>query len=472
MLLALGLSGCSSGPSLGEMARGAPAQLLALINPQTGQPAATAPATPLAPVNPVGPAAQAAAVVPPPVDAGRALVPPPVLPLPQIMTPQLQRPTNGSVRVALLLPLSGPEQALGQALLNAALMALHEVGNARLTLLPRDTQGTADGARAAATLALQEGAELILGPVFSAEVAAVAPLARARNINVVAFSTDTTVAGNGVHLMGFIPQQQVDRIAAFAASRGLRRFAALAPETPYGTAVVQELRFAAAQLGGELTDVSFYPANAQDVMEQVRALARYQVRRDRLVARRRVLEAQNDADARAQLQQLAGLDTLGGPGYDAILIAEGGAELRQIAPLLPFFDIDPRQVRFLGTGLWDDPTIGQEPSLVGGWYAAPPPEATAAFMDRFQGLYNYRPVRIASLAYDAVALAAALARTEGAADYSRAALANPSGFAGTDGIFRFGPDGVAERGLAVLEVTARGPRVLEPAATTFVRLTN
>jgi len=449
VLLALGLAGCSSGPSLGEIARSAPAQLLGLNAQQQAQPQAAA-----------------APLLTPPPSAAPAV---PVLTPPTL---QLQRPQGSSVRVALLLPLSGPEQAIGQALLDAAMLALHEAGNGRLVVMPRDTQGTPDGARAAGAAALQEGAELILGPVFSAEVAAVAPLARGRGVNVLAFSTDTQVAGNGVYLLGLVPQQQVDRIAAYAASRGLRRFAALAPESPYGTAVVQALRFAAPQRGGDLIEVSFYPPTAQDVMAQVRVLARYQVRRDRLVARRRVLEAQNDAEARAQLQQLAGLDTLGGPGYDALLIAEGGAELRQIAPLLPFFDIDPREVRFLGTGLWDDPTIGQEPALIGGWYAAPPPNGTNAFMERFQALYGYRPVRIATLAYDAVALAAALARGEGAADFSRTALANPRGFAGTDGIFRFLQNGVAERGLAVLEVTARGPRVIDAAATTFVPLTN
>ena len=450
-LVLCGLAACSV-PRLGGIATTAPAPLIEVAPPR---PTAPQPQTPgqTVPVVPTPPAV---------VEAPR-LTPPP---------PQLVRPATASIRVALLLPLSGPEQATGQAMLNAALMALHEAGNARVTLMPRDTQGTPEGARIAAAGVLQEGAQLILGPLFSAEVAVVAPLARARNVTIVAFSTDIQVAGDGVFLLGFVPQQQVDRIAAFAASRGLKRFAALAPETPYGTAVVQALRFAATQLGGELTDVAFYPPTAQDVMEQVRGLARYQARRDRLLARRRVLEAQGDAEARGQINQLAGLDTLGGPGYDALLIAEGGAALRQIAPLLPFFDIDPRQVRFLGTGLWDDPTLGQEPSLVGGWYAAAPPENTAAFMERFTALYGYRAARIATQAYDAVALASALARNEGAADFSRNALMSPSGFNGTDGIFRFLPSGVAERGLAVLEVTARGPRVIDAAAQTFLPVTN
>lgn len=467
VLLATALAACSapSLPRLGGNAQTAPAPVAAAA-PRIQAPAPLPQGALPQPGAAPGPALRP----PPPFTAPTQTTPPPG-PAQGPPAPALVRPTVGVVRVGLLLPLSGPEQAVGQSLLDAALLAMSEIGNDRITLLPRDTQGTAEGAGAAAAAVLQQGAELILGPVFSAEVAAVGPIAQARNVSVVAFSTDQQVSGNGVYLLGFMPQQQVARIAAFAASRGLRRFAALAPETPYGAAVVSELRLAAAHVGGELIDVVFYTPNSPQMMDQVRSLARYQVRRDRLLARRRVLEAQNDAAARAQLQQLAGLDTLGGPGYDALLIAGGGAELRQLAPLLPFFDIDTRDVRFLGTGLWDDPTLGQEPSLVGGWYAAAPPENAAAFIERFATVYGYRPVRAATLAYDAVALAAALGR-DGPADFGRDALTSPSGFAGLDGIFRFLSNGIAERGLAVLEVTARGARVLDAAARTFVPLGN
>ena len=109
---------------------------------------------------------------------------------------------------------------------------------------------------------------------------------------------------------------------------------------------------------------------------------------------------------------------------------------------------------------------------MGGWFAAPPPESVASFMERFNATYQYRPVRIATLAYDSVALAAALARNDGTPDFGRVALTSPSGFAGTDGIFRFLPSGIAERGLAVLEVTARGARVIDTAANTFLPVTN
>ena len=417
---------------------------------------------PAAPAPDPAPAAEAAlAPAPEPLPAP--------VELPPVEAPQLAPPAEeGPIRVALLLPLSGPEEALGRSLLDAATLALFEVGGDRLVLMPRDTQGTAESARAAAESALQEGAELILGPVFSAAVAAAADAARARGVNVVAFSTDASIAGNGVFLLSFLPHQQVDRVMRYATARGHRRYAALAPETPYGIAVVESLRVSAEEAGGELVNVQFYAATEPDLMGTVERLADYQLRRDRLAAQRRALVAQGD---QAGLARLEGLDTLGGPGFDAVMLADSGTELRQLAPLLPFFDVDPDDVQIIGTGLWDDPTLGQEPALVGAWFAAPPPLAAARFYERFTGVWGYRPLRIATLAYDAVALAAALSR--GAVpDFSRGAIASPSGFAGTDGIFRFLSNGVVDRGLAVMEVEAEGLAVIDPAPNTFQLIVN
>ena len=137
-------------------------------------------------------------------------------------------------------------------------------------------------------------------------------------------------------------------------------------------------------------------------------------------------------------------------------VQQGRAEDPQVAPLLPYFDVDPRKVRFLGTGLWDDPALGREPTLVGGWFAAPPPQGRAEFMDRFDATFDRAADPRATLAYDAVALAAVLARQDTSRDaFGLTALTSPNGFAGTDGIFRLLPSGAAERGLSVLEVDGR-----------------
>jgi hypothetical protein len=387
--------------------------------------------------------------------------------------PQLVQPEDGGpIRVAVLLPLTGPEQGLGQLLLDAAVMALYEIGGDNLVLLPRDTMGTPKGAQDAANSALQEGVQLILGPVFSASVAAASIPARAHGVSMVAFSTDATVAGNGVFLLAFMPQQEVERVVAYAVSQGLGRIAALAPDSHYGFAVVDALREAAVANGGVVTQIQLYAHEGElDLMTPVRMLADYQFRRDQLQAQRRALQARGDDAARTELARLDDMETLGALGYDAVLIPEGGARLRQVAPLLPFFDVDPELVQFLGTGLWNDDTLGQEPSLVGGWFAAPPPHMSQAFFDRFTYIHGYRPNRIATLAYDAVALAAVLSRAE-IVDFSAAAIGADRGFAGSDGIFRFLTNGIVERGLAVMEVEPKGLKVIDPAPVTFTLAIN
>jgi len=434
---------------------------------------------PPAPQSAAAPPLPLVVVVPPPPEVVREPAPPPQLaPEPKsverlALRPPLTPPATprlSPVRVAILLPLSGANAALGRALLDAAQLALFELGGERLTLLPRDTRGTPEGAARAAQLAVAGGAEILLGPLFGTSVAAAAPAARASGVNIVAFSTDHTVAGAGVFLMGFMPEQQVDRVVAFARAKGLSRFAALVPDSAYGSAVVDALRRAAGRRDGDVVRVEYYPSDAREAHDPVKRLADYGRRRGSLVAEREALAARSDEVSKQALARLNALETMGGVGFDAVMLADGGATLKAVAPLLPYYDIDPAKVRFLGTGLWDDPTLGTEPALVGGWFAAPPPAAAAAFDQRYTETYGRKPPRIASLAYDAVALAAMLAQEGAGPDYSAAALSDPSGFAGTGGIFRFGPDGVVERGLAVLEVEPRALKVVGEAPRTFQEL--
>ncbi len=381
-----------------------------------------------------------------PVDAQP--IPPVVEPVPPVAMPAEPAPAvrplieGPPVKVAILLPLSGANAALGQALLRAAQLALFEVGDSRFVLLPRDTEGQPKGAVAAAENALAESAELILGPIFSAEVQAAAQVTRSRNIPMVAFSTDRAAAGNGVFLMGFMPEQQVTRVMSYAVDKGIRRFAALLPDSPYGMTLSAAMRRGARDLNVAFDHQESYSGAIAEAGEPIR--------------------------------RLKGESLTSPTGFDALLIGEGGERLRTIGALLPANNIDPRVVRLLGTGLWDDPGIGGEAALVGGWFAGATPGEFDAFLSRYRRHYGATDVlpRIGTLAYDATALAAVLARTETRANYSEATLTNPSGFAGVDGIFRFGPDGVVERGLAIIEVERNGFRVISPSPASFEDLTN
>ena len=169
--------------------------------------------------------------------------------------------------------------------------------------------------------------------------------------------------------------------------------------------------------------------------------------------------------ARAALRRLANLQTLGDVTFDALLIAEGGKRLQAIAALLPYFDIDPKKTRILGTGQWDVPGIGKEPALLDAWFAAPPPARRAEFITQYKQIYGKVPPRIATLAYDATAIAAVFARGDGKFDLSE--ILSPQGFTGRDGLFRFLGEGINQRGLSVHRVKRTRNRVIDPAPSGF-----
>lgn len=436
-------------------------------------PAAPAPA-PVDPAAPqrVPPREEVPVLTPPPLPPVARTPPPAPPPPPEIALTRPAEEEDGPVRVALLLPLSGPNAGIGQSLLNAGLMALFDIGDNRLTLMPRDTEGLPEGALDAAERAIEDGAEIVLGPLFSASVQAAAQVTRARGLNMIAFSTDRSVAGNGVFLIGFLPEQQVDRVVGFATSQGMQRFAALLPENVYGATIQNALEASVTRRGAFVARTETYAGGPDAFQEPVERLANYQARRAELRALRAQLQSRDDEVSRRTLQRLEGRETVGEVGFEAVMMAEGGDRLRALAPLLPFYDVDPSAVRFLGTGLWDEPGLGREPALVGGWFAGPTPEANAEFSARYEQLFGAPPPRIASLAYDATALAAVLARTRDKPYFTGDALTNTAGFAGIDGIFRFRADGLSERGLAVLEVRPDGFRVVSPAPRTFDDVTN
>ena len=344
-----------------------------------------------------------------------------------------QQPTavgTGSVRVGLILPMSGSGNAgvAAQSMRNAAELALIEFQNPNIQLLVKDDGGGPQAAQQASQQAIDEGAEIILGPLFAAAVPAAAQAARGRNISMIAFSTDSSIAGRGVYLLSFLPESDVDRIVNYAAGTGKRSFAAVLPDNAYGNVVEAAFRQATAR------------RNARVI-----ALERYGADR-----------GQMQAAARNVAQAL--------PQADALLLADDGDALAAVTDSLTGAGANLRNVQLLGTGLWDNPRVFSNPALRGGLFATPDPAGFRSFAARYRTKFGQEPVRTATLAYDAVALVAALAKTQGGQRYTPDVLQNPSGFAGIDGLFRFRADGSPQRGLAVIQA---GGRVVSPAPRTF-----
>jgi len=344
--------------------------------------------------------------------------------------PQLpQAVGNGGVKVGLILPLSAAGNAgvAAQSMKNAAEMALAEFQNPNIQLLIKDDGGSPQGAQQATQQALDEGAEIILGPLFALSVPATAQGTRARGISVIAFSTDSSVAGRGVYLLSFLPESDVNRIIEYAASTGKRSFAALLPDNAYGNVVEAAFKQAVARRGGRVVAFERYGADRAGVARMAQSLGQ----------------------------------------ADALLLADDGDSVVATADALTAAGANLKNIQLLGTGLWDNPRVSNSAALRGGLYAAPDPSGFRAFSGRYRAKYGADPVRTATLAYDAVALVAALARTQGGQRFSAEVLTNPSGFAGIDGVFRFRPDGTNERGLAVMRVAPGGSQPVAGSPKSF-----
>lgn len=376
-----------------------------------------------------------------------------------------------AARVGLLVPLTGRASKVGQEILKAAQMALFDFANNRYELLPYDTQSTPEGAVEAARFALADGVSLVIGPLLSDSAKAISPYLQAANVSALAFTNDSTAASDTVFTLGIRPEEEVQRVISFAAAQGSTRFALLAPADEYGIRVRAAFEAAVLNSGGELSKIVQF-LGSDDLAGLIREMADYDVRRKELLDQKRTLERAQDALSKQALKRLELLQTLGDTDFDALLVAAGGSSLQTIAAHLPYYDIDPKKVRILGTSLWEAKWVSAEPALLGGWFAAPSPVNRAAFVKQFESVYAHKPHRLATLAYDAVALSAVLAGEDGQADYSRMTLTSPSGFAGRDGIFRLMNTGIAERGLSVLQVERTGLREVSPAPQSFVPMVN
>ena len=329
---------------------------------------------------------------------------------------------SGGNKVAVLVPLTGPDAAVGRAIGNAARLAMLDTGTKGFELNLFDTAQR--GAPAAVQQALAGNHGLILGPLLSEDVRAATPFAQRARVPMIAFSNDRDATAPGTYILGFTPGQAVERVVLEAARRGSGRFAVVAPTTPYGQRSVQALAAAVRQGGGQVVGVESYAA---------------------------------PGDARAAVRRLSNRP------YDAILIADGPRVAVLAAPAIP------AGARILGTELWAAGGAGSSARLRGAWFAAPTEGRWGQFAQRYKARYpGQTPPRIASLGYDAVLLAARASRTWAPGRrFPLGAIDDREGFAGVDGIFRFRSDNVAQRAFEVRAVTAGGSTLVSPAPTSF-----
>ncbi len=345
-----------------------------------------------------------------------------------------------SIKVAVLLPLSadGNTSKIAEAMKRAGELALFDFKNPELQLMTKDTQGTPDGAKAAAEQAVQEGAELIIGPLFAEAVQGAAPVARKAGVPVIAFSSNRKVAGDGVYLLSFLAGSEVRRMVSYAMTQGRRRFAALIPENAFGQIMQEAFETAVRDTGGQIVALQTYKPDANSMLKPVEQVA--------------ALAKKGDEQP---------------PQFDALFMPGSSDTLPALAPLLPYFEVDTAAIQIIGSNGWDYSGIGREKPLRGAWFPAADPSGWQDFTKRYVETYGDPPPRLASLAYDAVSLAATLSDGSRGKRYAADRLTRDSGFSGVDGLFRLRDNGLSQRGLAILEVQRFGAQVVDEAPRTF-----
>lgn len=367
-------------------------------------------------------------------------------PLDVVFAPQLSDPAYENslnkyyvLNVAMLVPLSGAQESMGLSLQRAAQMALFDRKTRDVNLR---FYNTATGATAAAKRALEEGAHLIIGPLNAKDVQDIKPLTQGR-VNVISFTTDKTAVSDGLFSLGFLPDQIIQRVVRYAYNQGKRDLAVFVPETPYGQLVYDNAALVMKSFGDKVPLKFTYTDATPEGINQAVA---------RMVP---------------QLGQTT-----------AILIPEGNPRLKDIIEVvnfnlskqLEFNGINPLTVKYLGSGLWNDPSVHTLQMLDRSWYAAPMLNGQRLFHERFQQKYGFMPAPLASLGYDALSLAAYVAsKTHGDHGYDaiHKMLMNPAGFYGIDGLFRFMPNGYADHALDVIEITTFGVNTIDPAPRAF-----
>jgi ABC-type branched-subunit amino acid transport system substrate-binding protein len=365
-----------------------------------------------------------------PIEAeARRQQPPAPRPQPQQIPAPVAPPAETLNKVAVLVPLTGPNGGVGTSIANAAKLALMDAGGGGIRITVYDTAG---GAPLAAQQALAAGNGLILGPLLAEDVRAVAPLARRANVPVISFSNDAAVAGDGVYIMGFTPGQSIERVVSYARSQGLQRFAGLIPQGDYGRRSSQALTAAVAQANGRLVGTQSF---------------------DRTPASLRSAAIRLNAQS----------------PYDAVLIADNGKIAMSAAATIR--SGPSNRARILGTELWKSETgLATSVPMRGAWFASPPDAMFNQLQVRYRARYGKTPYRLASLGYDAVLLAIRVANAWPVGQpFPAGELGNREGFTGIDGAFRFGSDGVVDRQLEVVQVNADGFTTVSPAARDFGR---
>lgn len=375
---------------------------------------------------------------------------------------------NDSFRVGMLLPLSGADAKYGTGLKYASMLALQDINNPKLVLQYYDTKSSISGARVAIENAMNQGSDLIIGPLKSTEVQAISNETIYQGVPVIAFSTAQEVLQPTVYTLGLMLEEQVDRIMTYAANKGRKRFALLLPDNSTGGSVAKAAVKSAQKNGVEVKVIGFYTPGTSDFSEIVKQMTNYDMRHARVLDIKNQLERLaegGDEKAERALKKIATREGLGDVGFDAVIIPETGAKLTSAISMFAYFDAGYPEVQFLGTSLWNLARLNNEVVITKSLYPTLTKPADNNFANQYYTTFGEKPSSLYTLAYDAINIANQL--SEGDSDAINEGITSVNGFSGLNGRVRFFKNGSNQHSLDIIEIMPSGNIVVDSGDAQF-----
>lgn len=364
-------------------------------------------------------------------------------------TPVIKKKT----KIAALLPLSGKNKDLGTAMLNSIILSLFDNDQQNIELVMFDS---ADLKKAANEITSQK-IKIVIGPIFSTDVEEFASMVKGQNVTILSFSNNQDLSGKkGVFLMGFLPEQQIERITAYSISQGKDNFAILAPSNQYGQKFVDILQQMVRRKDGNMVASELYLNSTKDLERAVsKVVNSFNISPDSPTKNKKNLKEEDKFYA------------------NVIMIPESGAVLSKIVAMINRYNINEREIQIIGSSNWDDSSTLNDPNLIGGWFTSTEPARYKQFERSYSQIYSKVPPRISSVAYDAALAAIEVVRKSEKKDITTDDFINyksvKNGFVGIDGLFRFLPNGIVQRNFAVLEVRNGNFQVIDGSSSMFFK---
>tara|TARA_B100001250_G_scaffold162217_1_gene139366 strand:- start:134 stop:1597 length:1464 start_codon:yes stop_codon:yes gene_type:complete len=357
---------------------------------------------------------------------------------------------NKTIKVGIMLPLTGKHYQIGNSLLSASQLALDKTQNKNIKFFIRDT-GNEDNITKNFYSLLNENVDIILGPIFSKSIFKIQPLAKDENIQIITFSNNTKVAQNNLYIFGLTLEDEVQSILEYSIRSENKKLAAILPDNEYGKRIKNEITKFHNHNSSQLVKIIMYNPNNPDFYEISKNISEYEQRKTNLGLKIKELEALNTDSSNKQIKRLKNLDTFGDLPFDSLFIGvESFKQLSMISSILPYYDVDPKKIQYLGNSVWNKDSIIKEPGLNNSLFTSIDRESTANFKQEYLAIFNQKPHPIASLAYDAVGMVISL--NENKKPINVSSLTSKQGFRGINGTFRLYSNGNIERNPSIYRV--------------------